>query len=150
MCVKPFFILRCNNATVVPTGLAANLSSTLQQCLSVIAFYLEIFRYGASMDLSDLSVTDLGALQDQVSKQLKVAAQQDLAKAREEIQAIAQRAGISLQELVKGSARAKSGKVVVQYRNPANAEQQWTGRGRQPKWVKEWLEAGKSLDELRI
>lgn len=101
------------------------------------------------MDLSNLSVTDLRALQDQISKQLKVAAQQDLAKAREEIQAIAQRAGISLQELVKGT-RAKSGKVAVQYRNPANAEQQWTGRGRQPKWVKEWLESGKSLDSLRV
>ncbi|MCU1496036.1 MAG: histidinol phosphate phosphatase [Acidimicrobiaceae bacterium] len=102
------------------------------------------------MDLSNLSVADLRALQDQVSKQLKVAAQQDIAKAREEIQAIAQRAGISLQELVKGGARAKSGKVAVQYRNPANADQQWTGRGRRPQWVKEWLDAGKTLDELRV
>lgn len=102
------------------------------------------------MDLSKLSLADLRALQDQVSKQLKVAAQQDLAKAREEIQAIAQRAGISLQELVKGGARAKNGKVAVQYRNPVNAEQQWTGRGRRPQWVKEWLEAGKTLDALRV
>jgi DNA-binding protein H-NS len=102
------------------------------------------------MDLSNLSVVELRTLQDQVNKQLKVAAQQDLAKAREEIQAIAQRAGISLQELVKGAVRKKSGKVAVQYRNPANADQQWTGRGRQPKWVKEWLEAVKTLDALRV
>ena len=105
------------------------------------------------MDLSKLSIGDLRALQDQVSKQLKVAAQQDIAKAREEILAIAQRAGISLQELVKGvksGAAAKSGKVAVQYRNPANAEQQWTGRGRQPKWVKEWLDSGKTLDAMRV
>ncbi|MBA4095048.1 MAG: histidinol phosphate phosphatase, partial [Candidatus Accumulibacter sp.] len=26
----------------------------------------------------------------------------------------------------------------------------WTGRGRQPKWVKEWVEGGKSLDKLRV
>lgn len=102
------------------------------------------------MDLSHLSVADLRALQNQVSRQLKVATQQDIAKAREEIQAIAQRAGILLRELVKGGARAKSGKVAVQYRNPANADQQWTGRGRQPKWAKEWLEAGKALDALRV
>lgn len=75
--------------------------------------------------MSNLSVADLRAL--------KVVAQQDLAKAREEIQAIAQRTGITLQELVKGGARAKRGKVAAQYRNPGNAEQQWTGRGRQPK-----------------
>ena len=102
------------------------------------------------MDLSNFSVAELRALQDQVSKQLKVVAQQDIAKAREEIQAIAQRAGISLQELVKSGVRANSGKVAVQYRNPANAEQQWTGRGRQPKWVKEWLQAGKAWDALRV
>lgn len=102
------------------------------------------------MDLSNFSVAELRALQDQVSKQLKVVAQQDIAKAREEIQAIAQRAGISLQELVKSGVRANSGKVAVQYSNPANADQQWTGRGRQPKWVKEWLDAGKELDALRV
>jgi len=104
----------------------------------------------AAMDLSKLSVTELRALQDQVSKQLKVAAQQDITNAREQIQAIAQRAGISLQELVKGGARAKSGKVAVQYRNPANAEQQWSGRGRQPKWVKEWLDGGNTLETIRV
>ena len=111
------------------------------------------------MDLSKLSVGDLRALQDQVSQQLKVAAQQDIAKAREEIHAIAKRAGISLQELLNGSLGKKpsnskasktTGKVPVQFRNPANAERQWTGRGRQPKWVKEWLDAGKVLDELRV
>lgn len=101
------------------------------------------------MDLSKLSGAELRALQDQVTKQLKVASQQDITKAREEIQAIAQRAGISLHELLKGTAK-KSGKVAVQYRNPANADQQWTGRGRQPKWVKEWLDAGKALNTLRV
>ena len=101
------------------------------------------------MDLSNLTVAELRTLQEQVNKQLKVSTEQDVAKAREEIQAIAQRAGISLQELLKGAARKKSGKVAVQYRNPANAEQQWTGRGRQPKWVKEWLEDGRALAALR-
>jgi DNA-binding protein H-NS len=40
--------------------------------------------------------------------------------------------------------------VAVRYRHPDNASQQWTGRGRQPKWVKEWVEGGKSLDKLRV
>jgi DNA-binding protein H-NS len=111
------------------------------------------------MDLSKLTVGDLRALHDQVAKQLKVAAEKDVSKAREEIHAIAQRAGISLQELLSGSLGKKSGKgkpakaagkVPVQYRNPANAEQQWTGRGRQPKWVKEWLEAGNTIGALRL
>jgi DNA-binding protein H-NS len=105
---------------------------------------------GATMNLSSFSLTDLRNLQNQVSKQLEVTAQQDIAKAREEIQAIARSVGIPLEELVKGAVDKKSGKVAVQFRNPANAEEQWTGRGRQPKWVKEWMEAGKALDALRV
>jgi DNA-binding protein H-NS len=38
----------------------------------------------------------------------------------------------------------------MKYRNLDNNAQQWTGRGRQPKWVKEWLDSGKSLDLLGV
>ncbi|WP_413465895.1 H-NS family nucleoid-associated regulatory protein [Janthinobacterium sp. GW458P] len=36
------------------------------------------------------------------------------------------------------------------YRNPENPDQQWIGRGRQPLWVKSWLEKHQSLDGIRI
>jgi DNA-binding protein H-NS len=45
----------------------------------------------------------------------------------------------------------KSGsKGMPKYANPANPDQTWTGRGRQPGWVKEALGKGKSLDDLAI
>ncbi|MBG6221608.1 DNA-binding protein H-NS [Janthinobacterium sp. CAN_S1] len=81
---------------------------------------------------------------------MKKREQQDVAVAREKILAIAKSVGISVRELVDGSVRAKSGPVAVQYRNPNDQSQEWTGRGRQPKWVKAWLEAGKTLDAVRV
>jgi DNA-binding protein H-NS len=39
---------------------------------------------------------------------------------------------------------------IVQYRNPNAPGQAWTGRGKQPKWVSEWVQSGKSLDSLRV
>ena len=45
-----------------------------------------------------------------------------------------------------GGVRAK---VQPKYRNPANAEQTWTGRGKQPLWVRDLAAAGK-LDSARI
>jgi ParB/RepB/Spo0J family partition protein len=39
---------------------------------------------------------------------------------------------------------------VVRYRNPKDPMQTWTGRGKQPRWVRDWVESGKSLDELHI
>ena len=104
------------------------------------------------MDLSKLSSADLRKLQEQVKHELKQRESQDLAKAREQILAIAESVGVPLKDLVGGAAapRAKTGSVAPRYRNPADASQLWTGRGRQPKWVKQWLEAGKDIAGLKV
>jgi DNA-binding protein H-NS len=72
-------------------------------------------------------------------------------KAREQILAIAQSVGMPLKELMAASGRGSKGATVaVRYRHPQDSSQQWTGRGRQPKWVKEWVDGGKSIDDLRV
>ncbi|WP_426114919.1 H-NS family nucleoid-associated regulatory protein [Massilia sp. PWRC2] len=103
------------------------------------------------MDLSNMSVGDMRNLQDQIKQEMKKREQSDLAKAREQILAIAQSVGVPLKDLLATTGRGgKTGTVAVRFRNPDNASQQWTGRGRQPKWVKEWVEGGKSIDKLRV
>lgn len=107
------------------------------------------------MDLSGLSVADLRALQEQVKQTLKDREHEEMTKAREQILAIAQSAGISLKDLLSGSARMKNNgatkaKVAVRYRSPSDASLQWTGRGRQPKWVQEWIASGNALDALHV
>ncbi|WP_198115746.1 H-NS histone family protein [Massilia rhizosphaerae] len=107
------------------------------------------------MDLSNLSLSDLRNLQEQIKQEMKKREVQEVQKAREQILAIAQSVGMPLKDLISatgrgGKAGANTGSVAVRYRNPDNASQQWTGRGRQPKWVKEWVEGGKSLDQLRV
>lgn len=106
------------------------------------------------MDLSGLSVTDLRALQEQVKQELKKREHDEVAKAREQIMAIAQSVGIPLKELIGGQVRAKTGtvpvKVAIRYRHPSDTSLQWTGRGRQPKWVRDWVTSGQSLDALRV
>jgi DNA-binding protein H-NS len=102
------------------------------------------------MDLSDMSLSDLRNLQEKIKQEMKKREHRDMVKAREQIMAIAQSVGIPLKELIATNVRAKTGSVAVRYRSPSDATQQWTGRGRQPKWVKEWVESGKSIDLLRV
>ncbi len=102
------------------------------------------------MDLSNMSVADLRNLQEKIQKEMKKREQQDLMKAREQILAIAQSVGMPLKELIGSGIRAKTGTVPVRYRHPEQTSLQWTGRGRQPKWIKQWVENGKSLDLLRV
>jgi DNA-binding protein H-NS len=87
------------------------------------------------MDLSNMSVGDLRNLQEQIKQEMKTRETQE----------------VQLKELMAATGRGSKGATVaVRYRHPQDSSQQWTGRGRQPKWVKEWVDGGKSIDDLRI
>lgn len=107
------------------------------------------------MDLSKLDLAELKDLQAQVGVELKTREKSEVEKARNDIEAIAKGLGLQLKDLLvgsdtKGKVRKQSGKVAVQYRNPKNASQEWTGRGRQPGWVKELLASGKNLQSAKF
>ena len=107
----------------------------------------------AKVDLSDYNLSELRGLQAEIEKEIKARQQLEVTKARDQILAIAQGLGVSVEELLaNGGAKSKGSgkKVQTQYRNPTNYEQTWTGRGRQPKWIAEGLAGGKSLDDFRI
>jgi len=108
------------------------------------------------MDLSNMSAVELRGLQEQIKQQLKQRESQELAQAREQIQAIADSVGVPLKELIGTAVTARAGKggkgstVAPQFRNPSDGAQLWSGRGRQPQWVKDWLASGKTIDLLRV
>jgi DNA-binding protein H-NS len=108
----------------------------------------------AKVDLSGYTLSELKGLQHDVERAIKERQQQELQKAREQILAIAQEAGVSVEELLAGPVRKakKEGgqKVAPRYRNPKDSAQTWTGRGRQPRWIAEGLASGKKLDDFRM
>ncbi|WP_299297217.1 H-NS histone family protein [uncultured Tateyamaria sp.] len=65
------------------------------------------------------------------------------------VEARAAELGFSLSELT-GGAKAKGIKSTPKYCHLENPAKTWTGRGRQPSWVKDALANGKSLEDLRI
>lgn len=103
------------------------------------------------MNLENLTLDELRKLQDDVQRLIDVRGQEELKRAREEILGIAQRVGVSLESLIAFSKDKKQGnKVAAQYRHPDDPAKEWTGRGRQPKWIKEFIEEGGKIDALRI
>lgn len=107
----------------------------------------------AKVDLSNYNLSELKGLQAEIEKEIKARQQQDVTKAREQILAIAQGLDVSVEELLaNGGKKSKSSgkKAKVQYQNPADSAQTWTGRGRQPRWIAEGLASGKSLDDFRV
>ena len=104
------------------------------------------------MDLSALTVVELRDLQQQIPTELKRREALDKVKILNEARAFVKARGYALEDLLGKEVKAKgpTGKVKVKYRHPKNAALEWTGRGRQPKWVGEWLAAGGTLDALRV
>lgn len=107
-----------------------------------------------TIDLSSYNLAQLKGLLVDIEKEVKDRQQQEVKKARDQIFAIAQDLGVSVEQLLAnagGKSKGGSGqKVQPQYHNPTDKSQTWTGRGRQPKWVAEGLARGKSLEDFRI
>ena len=103
-------------------------------------------------DLSKYSIAQLRALEARVIEELKTQHYLSISKAREQILHIARSAGMSEKELfsIKAPKTPKQSTVKAKYRNPDDPAQQWSGRGRQPAWVKAWVESRKSLEETKI
>ena len=102
-------------------------------------------------DLSKYSLAQLRALEVQVIDELKTQHFLSISKAREQILHIARNAGLTEKQLrgIKVGGTQKQGSVPVKYRNPNDPAQQWSGRGRQPAWIKAWLASGKSLEDAK-
>jgi len=49
----------------------------------------------------------------------------------------------------KAASRA-GGKVAPKYRNPANPEEVWSGRGMTPRWLAAYIQEGKTKDDFLI
>ena len=106
------------------------------------------------MDLSNLSIAELKDLQARIPEAIAKKKNEDKQKVTDELKALAAAKGYSLDELIgktrgprKGSTR---GPVAVKYRHPDNSALTWTGRGRKPGWVAEWLGSGKAMEALAV
>lgn len=56
--------------------------------------------------------------------------------------------GKKAEKLAKASKKAGAGKI--KFRHPEDASIGWTGHGRKPGWVINWLADGKPLEELSV
>jgi DNA-binding protein H-NS len=101
------------------------------------------------MDLSNLGLSELQAMQRQVKNEIARRESGELAIARKQILEIARSVGLPLKDLFS-SDKLPTKKVAKRFRHPQNPTIEWTGRGRSPRWVVLWLAAGHSIDELRI
>lgn len=122
------------------------------------------------MDLATLSLPELRRLQTRVAGEITKREASGKKNLLKRMQQLAAEQGLTLADVLpgvvstsdapikkverkgKGVAAASRKKVEskAKYANPADPAATWSGRGRKPGWVNDWLASGKALSDLEI
>lgn len=104
----------------------------------------------AKINLEKLSLDELKALEKDVAKAIKGFEARQRKEAMAAAEAAAKKAGFKLSELIGSAPGPKKAPQPAKYRHPENPSVTWSGRGRQPNWYKEAIEAGTPAKDLLI
>lgn len=104
------------------------------------------------IDLSQYSLPQLQTLRSEIDRAIEQRRKTDKLNALEKVKAVARETGFDLAELLGGKRpRANAGvPVPVKYRSKTDPSLTWTGRGRAPRWVQEFLNAGGNIRDLQV
>lgn len=95
----------------------------------------------------DMSLDQLWRLHDDLTRILTRRCERQKQLVEQQLAELGRRFGGSPKELPKARPYPP---VAPKYRNPGLSSETWSGRGRQPHWVIEWLDSGGSLEDCRI
>lgn len=111
--------------------------------------------------LEKFSWGELQQLQFQLTREINDRRSEEKQKVVEEFAAFAKAKGFSIDEFIlvqpamhaapkHCSSVSKRRPARLKYRHPEIADQTWTGRGKTPRWIRAWLDAGGSISDLAI
>jgi DNA-binding protein H-NS len=104
--------------------------------------------------LDKMTYAELAELRDRVDAAMIAAQAAERQALRVEMEALAAKAGLTVAEVLgsngRGGSKLKGSKVAVKYRNPKDASQTWTGRGRKPNWLVAALNKGQKMDSFAV
>jgi DNA-binding protein H-NS len=108
-----------------------------------------------SIDLTPLTIPELQQVIIDATARIDVLKKNTVAELRRKLQEMAREHGYTIGDLFPdkaGSAVVKSGSkpVAPKYANPANPMQTWSGRGKQPHWVRDAIKAGATMSDFVI
>lgn len=102
-------------------------------------------------NIEKMTLEELEAHRKEVEAAIKGYEKKRKADALSAVRETAKQHGFTLEELLGAKPATKSAsKGAPKYANPADPSQTWTGRGRQPNWVKAALAEGRTLESMAI
>jgi len=108
-----------------------------------------------AIDIKSLNHNQLNDLIQKAQARQHELEKERVSRVREKVHALLKAEGVSFEEVFGAGATARgkrrgTGSVAPKYRNPADPEQTWSGRGKRPRWFSDALKAGKKEKDLAI
>ena len=108
-----------------------------------------------AIDIKNLNHNQLNDLIQKAQLRQNELQKERITRVREKVYALLKAEDVSFEEAfgAGGNVRGKrrgTGTVAPKYRNPANPDETWSGRGKRPRWFNEALKAGKKEKDLAI
>lgn len=102
--------------------------------------------------LDQMSYAELKAIAPMVAMKIAEREKAERETVKAELAELAKSKGFEMSDLFGNASKTTKERKSVppKYRNPADATQTWTGRGRKPKWVVEELATGSNLEDFLI
>jgi DNA-binding protein H-NS len=89
----------------------------------------------ATAELDRMSVKELREMLQKIDVLIVDKQKTERVALREKMVALAAESGLSIDEIMGGSKSGKRPPVPAKFRNPENADETWSGRGRMPNWM---------------
>jgi DNA-binding protein H-NS len=96
------------------------------------------------------SYKELVEARDAIDEALAKRKEEERSEVRRKIAELANESGFELTELFGGKRGGKRAASGAKYRNPKDASQTWTGRGRKPNWLVEALRQGAKIENFEV
>ncbi|MFV0245883.1 MAG: H-NS family nucleoid-associated regulatory protein [Qingshengfaniella sp.] len=104
----------------------------------------------ADFNVDKMPLSELKDLKKAVSKAIETYEDRQRQEARAAVEAKAREMGFSLNDLVQPTRKSAKRVNPPKYRHPDAPDLTWSGRGRQPAWIKDILSNGGNLTEYLI
>lgn len=105
-------------------------------------------------ELATLSLKQLVALQADITPLIEAKRKEEHAALREKLAKMAADADFRLEAILEDQHTKRRTRRLpsapVKYRDPANHENTWSGRGRPARWLTAYVKAGKKMESFRV
>jgi len=106
-----------------------------------------------TVSLDGLSVSDLTALQAKIDEQIKVRHEEEKQNIKNKILTLLADSGFSFSDIFPSTKAPKANAVLIKSKvkvKYSDGQNNWTGRGRMPLWVKDFIANGGELSALNV